>query len=110
MKSLVDIILEEHGDNVEITRDQAMTIAGFIITEIEEDRKEQFIREDLRIFKTKSDVFDWFFDYEKEGRIDKDNVDIVITEDMVGRNLRDIMLDEQENYQEVDGLYLVWWM
>ena len=97
------LVREVMGSCDFVTEEQAQTIIVFIITELIDgiDNLNDFVKNKLIIFNKKKRAFDWLFDYEREGAIAKEHVDIVITEDMLGRNLRDIMLESQENYEEV---------
>lgn len=96
--------------HINITEEQTLAIADFIEKEIEERYIINFIEDDLSVFRDKKDAFNWFFDDEEIGCISIDSIDLVITEDMIGKNFKDIILEGKENYKEVAGLYLTWWL
>lgn len=91
---------------------EAKAVLKIILEDIQPKDVNKFIEDELCVFREKIDAFNWIFDDEEDGVIDKDNIDLIITEDMVGRNLKDIILESQENYIEVikDKLYITHWL
>lgn len=76
---------------------------------IYENSLENFIKEDLCVFKEDKDALYWF--YENEPLITSGVLDIDITSDMVGKNLIDALLESNENYIKVnDNIHLTYWM
>lgn len=102
----VILICEEFN----ISESDAILILKEIERIIREEKLEDFILNDLCIFKSKNDAFDWFYDDEKTGKINESDLDIEITKDMVGKDLKNILLECKENYIEVkDDLYITYW-
>lgn len=72
------------------------------------DKLIQFVQDDLCIFRSAKKAFEWFNDGR---RIDMSNIEFDITEDMVGKEIIEVLLENKENYiKMVNGMHLTWWM
>lgn len=103
-------IIEYLCDNscIEITPDEAELILHEIKDIVYDEKLIHFIQEDLCIFKSKEQALNWFDNDEK---IDRDYIDFKITQDMVGKDILDIILENKENYLRINNtLHLTWWL
>lgn len=104
-------IIEKICDNhryLGITEEEAELILYEIKDIIVEEKLIKFIHDDLCIFRSKEKAFNWFNDGDK---IDVDEIDFEITQDMVGKDVIDVLLENKENYIRVnDTLHLTHWL
>lgn len=104
-------LLMKHYENLEVTQEEAKSILESVESVLQVDSFQDFIIENLCLFREREYVFNWFFDSEDEGQIDSDLIDFIITSDMVGKDVIDILLEGHENYLKVNNnLYATWWM
>lgn len=110
-------LLMKQNEKLQITKEEAESVFDSIILDItgfnenDDDDMKEFITEDLCLFREREYVFSWFFDNENDGKIDYDLIDFTITPDMVGRKVKDILLESKENYLKInDNLYATWWI
>lgn len=101
----ISLLKENH--HVITTDSQAELVFNEIQDFVREEYLEQFILDDLCIFKNKEHAFDWFFG----SCINLEDIDFTIDSDMIGKNIQDILLEGKENYVKInDGIHLTYWM
>lgn len=109
---LIEILVKEN-DHLEITNQEAKSILENIKHNVsfkDEQDLEKFVKDDLCIFRDKEYAFNWFYDSEDTERVSTDLLDYDITANHINKNFKDILLEGNENYLEIqDGLYLTWW-
>lgn len=118
MKSLksvcIELLKENHGRTIKTDSD-AELVFEIIAKEVRLDKLKDFIEDDLCIFSSQYDAYDWFSNGEENLLVALKNTDITITNNMVGQNLRDVLVSEllsdKENYIKVnDNIHLTYWM
>lgn len=76
----------------------------------EEEDKIEFIEERLFIHLDKESAIDWLYCDEDERDVIRLLFNIKIEDDMVGKEIRDILLESNENYLKVrKDLHLTWY-
>lgn len=86
------------------TEENARLVFNFIKTITEETKIKDFI-EDLVIHSDKEKAFDWIYEDTVEYHIN-----FTITKDMVGKDIKDILLSECDNYKKLsEDLHLTWY-
>lgn len=109
---LIDLIVKEK-EHLSLTmqdaRDILKALEGSLDFYDNEELMILFIEDDLMVFKEKQGVFDWFYDSDGNGSINQDVIDFDIKSDMLGKNVKDILLECNHNYVKVnDDLYVSW--
>lgn len=107
----INLIKENHCKIIK-TNNDAEKVFDALKDVIMECHLKDFINEDLCVFSNKTDAFNWFFS--DEGDILESIKNITITNNMVGKNMEDIIKDEvlldRENYIKVnENIHLTYW-
>lgn len=104
------------------TDEEAETVCDRLIKEYENSNRtegfEAFVVDSVCMFDCKKDAFEWFIGTDTsyfQLLCELYTQNLEITEDMVGKDLGDAVidcyLDNQENYVEInDHIHLTWWM
>ncbi len=120
-KACLELIKEEFRFLLQ-TDEEAEIVCDKLISEYESSNRhegfEAFVIDSVCMFDCKEDAFEWFVGTNTSYLALLDELDtqnLEITQDMVGKDLCDALidcyLDNQENYMKInDHIYLAWWM
>ena len=120
-KACLDLVKEEFRFLLQ-TEEEAENVCDRLIKEYENSNRtegfEGFVVDSVCMFDCKEDAFEWFVGTGTSYLVLLDELDtqnLEVTEDMVGKNLSDAVIDcylvNQENYVEInDHVHLTWWM
>lgn len=104
---IIEYLCENNMD-LGLIKEEAELILYEIKDIILDDQLISFIQEDLSIFRSKEKALTWFNDGEE---ISRNEMDFKITQDMVGKDVIDVVLENKENCIKInDTLYLTWWL
>lgn len=111
--NLVEFLVNYYN-SIRITKQEANLILEAIEDQFFYDSIEgikEFVEECLYVFKEKEEAFDWFYDTQNEGLVEKELLCLDIKSDMIGKNFKDILLESNDNYVQInDDLFITWLM
>lgn len=106
-KYMIAYLCEQHKD-IGLIEEEAELILHEIKDFISEENLIYFIQEDLSVFRSADDALSWF---NEEEELHKYDIDFTITEDMVGKEIVELILENKENCAKlINGIYLTWWL
>lgn len=114
MKNLIKLITTKNT-SLGITQNEALSILSETknVFELCKDLEEieDFIKNNLVIYRSQMEVFNWFYNNESENDMLEAILMCEIDDDMVGSSMFDIILETKENYAKVtNNLYICWWI
>lgn len=103
--------LMKHYEDLEITEEEAKLILESIDGTVFIDSFQDFIMEDLCLFRNQDNVINWFYCDDDIQNLSEKLLNYTIESCMVGRKVKDIILEEHGNYLKInDNLYVTWWI
>lgn len=104
-------LLMKHNEKLQITEEEAKFILENVENSLRIDSFQDFIMEDLCLFREQDYVIDWLYCDEDIQDLSEELLNTTVEDSMVGRKVKDIILESKENYLKInDNLYATWWM
>lgn len=104
-------LLMKQNENLQITEEEAKFILENVKDSLRINNFQDFIMKDLCLFKDQNHVIDWFYCDDDIQDLSEELLNSTVEDYMVGRKVKDIILESKENYLKInDNLYATWWM
>lgn len=103
-------LLMKHNEKLQVTEEEAKFILENVESSLRIDSFQDFIMENLCLFKDQGHVMSWFYcDYDLQD-VSEALLNTTVEDYMVGKKVKDIILEQHKNYLKInDNLYATWY-